>query len=178
MSWLLSVTDFIVEFSPSKQEFPGTFEVMATHPRGDLNTNLPELKKLDSTLLSILDCFENSDFYYVDRAVIVADANQVETCSSFVSSSSRSSVWKEEKRWVPFPKAPVNGLCTDTRKKLQHCRKCSNQILKAVVTMNSALLAEMEVPTAYLESLPKVHIILIKKIVNIILSFIFIKITF
>ncbi|KAF3590726.1 hypothetical protein DY000_02021328 [Brassica cretica] len=41
------------------------------------------------------------------------------------------------------------------RKKLDHTRDFTNQILKACMSINSIALAEMEVPQAYLEALPE-----------------------
>ncbi|CAK9133746.1 unnamed protein product, partial [Ilex paraguariensis] len=46
-------------------------------------------------------------------------------------------------------------LSVDARKRLQQCRDCTNQILKAALAINSNVLAEMEIPNAYLETLPK-----------------------
>lgn len=157
MDWLLCVSDSIVELIPSFQEFPGggTFEVMVTRPRSDLYVNLPALKKLDAMLLSILDGFHDSEFSYVDRGIIVGGADNDETFPTSPSSG-RPSVRQEEKWWLPFPKVPQNGLSDDVRKRLQQCRECTNQILKAAMAINSSVLAEMEIPNAYLQSLPKV----------------------
>ncbi|KAL2503894.1 Rop guanine nucleotide exchange factor 1 [Abeliophyllum distichum] len=52
-------------------------------------------------------------------------------------------------------KVPPNCLSEETRKRLQQCRECTNQIFKAAVAINSSVLSEMEVPQVYLESLPK-----------------------
>jgi PRONE (Plant-specific Rop nucleotide exchanger) len=80
MEWLLSVSDSIVELVPSVQEFPGgsgvTFEVMVPRPRSDLCMNLPALKKLDAMLISILEGFKETEFWYVDRGICVADADE------------------------------------------------------------------------------------------------------
>lgn len=155
--WLLCVSDSIVELIPSSQEFPGgrTFEVMVTQPRPDLYVNLPALKKLDAMLISILDGFCDSEFYYVDRGIVVDGGEHIEA-HPWSPSSGRCSVRLEEKWWLPFPKVPNKGLSEDTRKRLQQCRECANQIFKAAVAINNSVLAEMEVPNAYLESLPKV----------------------
>ncbi|CAK9158319.1 unnamed protein product [Ilex paraguariensis] len=64
----------------------------------------------------------------------------------------------EEKWWLPNPKVPPKGLSVDARKRLQQCRDCTNQILKAALAINSNVLAEMEIPNAYLETLPKVWV--------------------
>ncbi|KAG2692868.1 hypothetical protein I3760_08G072100 [Carya illinoinensis] len=156
MGWLLCVSDSIVELIPSVQEFPGggTFEVMVTRPRLDLYVNLPALKKLDVMLHGILDGFHDSEFYYIDRGIIVAGSDDIEAYN-LSRSPARPSVRQEEKWWLPFPKVPPNGLSQDARKKLQHSRECTNQILKAAMAINSSVLAEMEIPISYLESLPK-----------------------
>ncbi|GER42374.1 Rop guanine nucleotide exchange factor [Striga asiatica] len=153
MEWLLSVSDSIVELVPSLQKIPGggTYEVMATRPRSDLCMNLPALKKLDAMLISILDGFRETEFWYVDRGIVVDECDQY---SSGVSSG-RPSVRQEEKWWLPCPKVPGKGLSDDARKRLQQCRDCTNQILKAAMAINSNVLAEMDIPTAYMETLPK-----------------------
>lgn len=157
IEWLLCVSDSIVELVPSIQQFPGggTYEVMATRPRSDLYVNLPALKKLDAMLISMLDGFCETEFWYVDRGIIVADGGD---CGAYPSSNSsgRPSIRQEEKWWLPCPKVPSNGLSKDARKRLQQCRDCTNQILKAAMAINSTVLAEMEIPSVYLESLPKV----------------------
>lgn len=157
MEWLLCVSDSIVELIPSLQEFPGggTFEVMATRQRSDLYVNLPALKKLDAMLISILDGFCDSEFHYVDRGIVVGDTDDNESFP-LSSSSGRPSIRQEEKWWLPFPKVPATGLSEATRRRLQQCRECTNQILKAAMAINSSVLAEMEIPNAYLDGLPKV----------------------
>ncbi|CAI9777926.1 unnamed protein product [Fraxinus pennsylvanica] len=156
MDWLLCVSDSIVELIPSVQEFPGgrTFEVMMTQQRSDIYVNLPALKKLDAMLISILDGFRDAEFYYVERGMGVAEVEHIEAkpCSPLSRMPSTS---LEEKWWLPFPKVPPNCLSEETRKRLQQCRECTNQIFKAAVAINSSVLSEMEVPQVYLESLPK-----------------------
>ncbi|CAA2994630.1 rop guanine nucleotide exchange factor 1-like [Olea europaea subsp. europaea] len=156
MNWLLCVSDSIAELIPSVQEFPGgrTFKVMITQPRSDIYVNLPALKKLDAMLISILDGFHDTEFYYVERGMGVADAEHIEAnpCSPLLQ---RPSISLEEKWWLPFPKVPPNSLSEETRKRLQQCRECTNQIFKAAVAINSSVLSGMEVPQVYLESLPK-----------------------
>ncbi|GFZ00471.1 rho guanyl-nucleotide exchange factor 1 [Actinidia rufa] len=157
MEWLLCVSDSIVELVPSIQQFPAgaTYEIMATRPRSDLYMNLPALKKLDVMLVSILDGFQDTEFWYVDRGIVVADANDGEVYPS-AANSGRPSIRQEEKWWLPCPKVPPKGLSVDARKKLQQCRDCTNQILKAAMAINSSVLTEMDIPNAYLETLPKV----------------------
>ncbi|KAI3698864.1 hypothetical protein L2E82_42742 [Cichorium intybus] len=156
MEWLLSVSDAIVELVPSIQEFPGggTYEVMVPHPRSDMHMNLPALKKLDALLIGILDGFCDKEFSYVDRGIVLA---QSDSCDAFPSSVSaaRPSIRQEEKWWLPYPKVDPKGLSEDSRKKLHQCRDCANQILKAALAINSNVLSEMEIPSAYLETLPK-----------------------
>ncbi|MFS7978319.1 putative PRONE domain, Rop guanine nucleotide exchange factor [Helianthus anomalus] len=156
MDWLLSVSDSIVDFVPSIQQSSdgATYEVMATHPRADLALNLPALKKLDSMLITMLDGFCKTEFWYVDRGIVLAEGDSCEAYSPRLCNG-RPSVRQEEKWWLPYPKLPPNGLSEDARKKLQQCRDCTNQILKASLAINSNVLAEMEIPNAYLESLPK-----------------------
>ncbi|KAF9621476.1 hypothetical protein IFM89_021780 [Coptis chinensis] len=156
MEWLLCVSDSIVELIPSVQEFPGggTFEVMVPRPRSDLYMNLPALKKLDAMLLSMLDGFRDTEFWYVDRGIVMGDGEDGDVYPS-PSSNGRPSVRQEEKWWLPCPRVPPNGLSEDARKRLQQCRDCTNQILKAAMAINSNVLAEMEIPSAFLETLPK-----------------------
>lgn len=159
MEWLLCVSDSIVELVPSIQQFPGggTYEVMATRPRSDLYVNLPALKKLDAMLIGMLDGFCDTEFWYVDRGIIVGDGDRDRDRDGLpIVSSGRPSIRQEEKWWLPCPKVPPNGLSEDARKKLQQCKDCTNQILKAAMAINSSVLAEMEIPAAYLETLPKV----------------------
>ncbi|KAK3038886.1 hypothetical protein RJ639_028608 [Escallonia herrerae] len=154
MQWLVSISDPIVELIPSLQQFPGggTFEVMVTRPRADLYVKLPAIKKLDGMLLSMLDGFCDSEFYYVDRGVVVAGGVEEHLCSGRPSISIEE---VEEKWWLPFPKVPPNGLSEDTRKRLQHCRECTTQIFKAAAAINSTVLSEMQIPNVYLRSLQK-----------------------
>ncbi|KZV20104.1 hypothetical protein F511_00961 [Dorcoceras hygrometricum] len=156
MEWLLYVSYSIVELIPSVQEFPGggSFEVMVTQQRSDLYVNLPALKKIDVMLINILDGFHDNEFYYVDRGIVVADGEHAEAYIGSASSR-RHSIALEEKWWLPFPKVPTKGLSEGSRKLLQHCKECTQQIFKAAVRINSSVLSEMEVPQAYLEGLPK-----------------------
>uniref|UniRef100_A0A2P2LH96 PRONE domain-containing protein n=1 Tax=Rhizophora mucronata TaxID=61149 RepID=A0A2P2LH96_RHIMU len=156
MEWLLCVSDSIVELVPSIQQFPGggTYEVMATRPRSDLYVNLPALKKLDAMLITMLDGFSGTEFWYVDRGILLAEDGDCDGLPSSIYSE-RPSIRQEEKWWLPCPKLPKNGLSEDGRKRLQQCRDCTNQILKAAMAINSSVLAEMEIPTAYLDTLPK-----------------------
>lgn len=157
MEWLLSVSDSIVELTPSFQEFPegGTFEVMVTRPRSDLYLNLPPLRKLDAMLVTMLDGFHDSEFSYVDRGLVVSDRGENVKRQSNASSSDSPMIQYEEKWWLPFPKVPSKGLSENIVKILKQCRECSNQIFKAAASINSSVLSQMEVPKVYLETLPK-----------------------
>ena len=64
---------------------------------------------------------------------------------------------QEDKWWFPTPRVPSNGLSNGARKQLQHHQECINQILKEAMEINNQILSEMEVPSSYLESLPKVY---------------------
>lgn len=145
MGWLLSVSDHIVEFVPSVQTLPdGTkTEVMVTKARSDLHMNLPALKKLDNMLLGALESFEEPEFWYVDRAVAMAEKDGA------------LPLRQEEKWWLPVPRVPAEGLSVEGRKHLQHQRDSVNQILKAALAINAQVLSEMEVPLVYWEALPK-----------------------
>lgn len=151
MEWLLSVSDHIVELTPSLQTFPdGTkLEVMTSRPRSDLYVNLPALRKLDNMLLDILDSFEDTEFWYVDQGIL---APEEDGSSSFRKPPQPH---QEEKWWLPVPRVSTAGLTENARKQLKHRRDCTNQILKAAMAINSITLTDMEVPESYLETLPK-----------------------
>ncbi|XP_042451272.1 rop guanine nucleotide exchange factor 1-like [Zingiber officinale] len=157
MDWFLSVSDHIVELTPSVQQFPGggSFEVMVSRPRTDLHLNLPALKKLDAMLLEMLDGFCTSEFWYVDRGILVSNDDDDKSSARPSSSFRRSSVRQEEKWWLPCPRVPPNGLSEEARKRLQLSKDCANQILKAAMAINSGILAEMDIPDVYFETLPK-----------------------
>lgn len=73
---------------------------------------------------------------------------------------------QEEKWWLPVPQVPPCGLHENSRKQLQHKRDCANQISKAAMAINNITLAEMQVPDTYLESLPKVLLLLMFFIIS------------
>ncbi|GAU51359.1 hypothetical protein TSUD_94930, partial [Trifolium subterraneum] len=154
MEWFLSVSDHIVELTPNWQTFPdgSKLGVMTCRPHSDLYVNLPALRKLDNMLLEAIlnyDSFVDTEFWYVDQGVIAPDAGT--SPSSFRQALQR----QEEKWWLPVPRVPSCGLHENSRKKLQHKRDCTSQILKAAMAINSITLAEMDIPESYLESLPK-----------------------
>ncbi|KAL0382057.1 UNVERIFIED_CONTAM: Rop guanine nucleotide exchange factor 5 [Sesamum calycinum] len=150
MEWLLSVSDHIVELTPSWQTFSNgsRLEVMTSRTRSDLAINLPALRKLDNMLLEILDGFTNTEFWYVDQGIVAPEADG---SVSFQKSIQR----QEEKWWLPVPRVPPGGLPEATRRQLNHKRESASQILKAATAINSIALSEMEVPESYLETLPK-----------------------
>ncbi|KAH9616920.1 hypothetical protein KSS87_006479 [Heliosperma pusillum] len=150
MEWLLCVGDHIVELIPTWQTFPDgkKLEIMTCRPRTDIFINLPALRKLDNMLIEILDSFGMTEFWYVDQGIVASDCDG--------SSSFRKTLHRqEEKWWLPVPRVPPGGLKETSRKQLDHKRECTNQILKAAMSINSMVLAEMDVPESYLESLPK-----------------------
>ncbi|CAA0822365.1 Rop guanine nucleotide exchange factor 12 [Striga hermonthica] len=145
IDWLLSVTDHIVEFVPSKQRSKdgATMEVMVTRQRNDLHMNIPALRKLDAMLLECLDNFKDqNEFYYVSK-----DDEE--------SSQKGKNVRSDNKWWIPVPKVPPNGLSEVTRKWMQYQKDSVNQVLKAAMAINAQVLSEMEIPESYIEALPK-----------------------
>lgn len=63
---------------------------------------------------------------------------------------------KDDKWWIPTPKVPPNGLSDSMRKWLRFQKDSVNQVHKAAMAINAQVLAEMEIPETYIESLPKV----------------------
>ncbi|GJZ87810.1 Rop guanine nucleotide exchange factor 12-like protein [Tanacetum coccineum] len=142
MDWLLSVTDYIVEFVPSKQNTNGVdVEVMVTRQRSDLHMNIPALRKLDAMLIECLDNFKG------DHEFTYASKNDHEAKSMKKR--------EEDKWWLPTPKVPPDGLSDATRKWLQFQKYSVHQVLKAALSINAQILMEMEVPESYTETLPK-----------------------
>ncbi|GMI83948.1 ROP (rho of plants) guanine nucleotide exchange factor 8 [Hibiscus trionum] len=142
MDWLLSVTDHIVEFVPSQQKAKdGTcMEIMVTKQRKDLLINIPGLHKLDVMLIETLDNFgQEKEFWYVSKSKDLENEN------------SRM----EGKWWHPVVKVPPNGLSETSRRWLQTEKEAVNQVLKAAMAINAAVLSEIEVPESYIDSLPK-----------------------
>ncbi|PIN18155.1 hypothetical protein CDL12_09178 [Handroanthus impetiginosus] len=142
IDWLLSVTDYIVEFVPSQQKAKdGTnMEIMVTQQRRDLLINIPALRKLDVMLIGILDNFaDEQEFRYVSR-----DASE-----------SEKGIQRNDKWWLPTVKVPPNGLSEESRQFLQKQKEAVNQVLKASMAINAQILADMEIPDNYIESLPK-----------------------
>uniref|UniRef100_A0A0V0IKA0 Putative rho guanine nucleotide exchange factor 8-like n=1 Tax=Solanum chacoense TaxID=4108 RepID=A0A0V0IKA0_SOLCH len=142
INWLLSVSDYIVEFVPSQQKSKdGTnIEVMVTQQRRDLFMNIPALKKLDAMLIDCLENFKDeNEFWYVSK-----DADE-----------SEKGVQRDDKWWLPTIKVPPDGLSDTCRKWLQYQKDCVNQVHRASMAINAQILSEMEIPENYIESLPK-----------------------
>ncbi|KAH6806634.1 RHO guanyl-nucleotide exchange factor 8 [Perilla frutescens var. frutescens] len=142
VGWLVSVTDYIVEFVASQQEGKDgtTMEIMVTQQRKDLVMNIPALRKLDGMLLDTLDNFKNEQEYrYVSR-----DAEE-----------SEKGVQRGDKWWLPTIKVPSNGLSEESRFFLQKQKEAVAQVLKASMAINAQILSDMEVPESYMETLPK-----------------------
>lgn len=137
VGWLLSVTDHIVEFVPTRQtaENGTTMEIMSTAQRRDLAMNIPALRKLDAMLIGYMDNFvDQTEFWYEKGGDNKRD---------------------DDKWWMPTVKVPSEGLSDVTRKWLQYQKECVNQVLKAAMAINAQVLVEMEIPEIYIESLPK-----------------------
>ncbi|VAI46091.1 rho guanine nucleotide exchange factor 8-like [Triticum aestivum] len=137
VGWLLSVTDHIVEFVPTRQtaENGTTMEIMSTAQRRDLQMNIPALRKLDAMLIGYMDNFvDQTEFWYEKGGDNKRD---------------------DDKWWMPTVKVPAEGLSDVTRKWLQYQKECVNQVLKAAMAINAQVLVEMEIPEIYIESLPK-----------------------
>ncbi|KAL5202488.1 hypothetical protein ABZP36_013440 [Zizania latifolia] len=144
IDWLLSVTDHIVEFVPSKQvsEDGTSMEIMITQQRQDLQMNIPALRKLDAMLREYLDNFKDEqEFWYVSK-----DEDESER------GNTRR---QDDKWWLPTVRVPPNGLSDASRKWLQNQKDLVGQVLKAAMAINANVLMEMDVPETYIESLPK-----------------------
>ncbi|CAM8923468.1 unnamed protein product [Rhodiola kirilowii] len=144
IDWLLSVTDHIVEFVPSKQQSPdGTsMEIMVTRQRNDLHMNIPALRELDAMLINCLDNFgQQNEFWYASKDD--KDDEKVAVQRT------------DDKWWLPIAKVPAEGLSDNCRKWLQYQKDSVNQVLKAAMDINGQIVSEMELPESYIESLPK-----------------------
>ncbi|KAK9130929.1 hypothetical protein Sjap_011416 [Stephania japonica] len=140
IDWLLSVTDHIVEFSPTEQISKDgiKIEVMASCQRNDLLMNIPALRKLDTMLIECLDNFKDqNEFSYGSKG------------------DDDAAKRKDDKWWLPTVKVPPEGLSDMTRKWLLYQRESVNQVLKASMAINAQVLSEMKIPDNYIESLPK-----------------------
>ncbi|KAJ6938147.1 hypothetical protein NC651_004755 [Populus alba x Populus x berolinensis] len=104
-------------------------------------------------LNSILDLFSEPEFYYVDRGIVVAGDDVIEEYPCLPLSEDHQSDRKENV--ASLSKVPPNGLSEELTKRLQQCRECTSQILKAAMAINSSVLAEMEIPDAILRTCPR-----------------------
>ncbi|KAK4283798.1 hypothetical protein QN277_000712 [Acacia crassicarpa] len=139
VDWILSVTDHIVEFVPSKQRGKdgNCMEIMTTRQRIDLLMNIPALRKLDAMLVDTLDNFKDqTEFWYVKK-----DDNDSDKTG--------------DKWWLPTVKVPPDGLSDAGRKWLYNQKDSVTQVLKAAMAINAQVLSEMEIPDNYIECLPK-----------------------
>ncbi|XP_074574365.1 rho guanine nucleotide exchange factor 8-like [Curcuma longa] len=137
---LLSVADYIVEFVPSKGG--SNVEIMVTQQRKDLQMNIPALRKLDAMLIGFLDNFkEQREFWYVSRNADEAEQGDHHS--------------RDDKWWHPKVEVPPYGLSEVFRRWLQFLKESVNQVLKAAMAINAQVLMEMDVPEAYIESLPR-----------------------
>ncbi|KAE8696081.1 Rop guanine nucleotide exchange factor 9 [Hibiscus syriacus] len=144
IDWLLSVSNWIVEFVPFQQKNKdgSNMEIMITKQRADLLMNIPALRTLDSMLLDCLDSFKDqNEFYYLSK-----DAS---------SEEKGNSKRMDDKWWLPTVKVPEKGLSDAARKNLQSQKESVTQVLKAAMSINAQVLSEMEIPENYIDSLPK-----------------------
>ncbi|KAL3824365.1 hypothetical protein ACJIZ3_020394 [Penstemon smallii] len=125
IDWLLSVADHIVEFVPSKQ------------------------RSKDGTNMEIMVTRQRNDLHMNIPALRKLDAMLMDY------SQKEKTIRKDNKWWKPTPKVPPNGLSDVTRKWLQFQKDSVNQVLKAAMAINAQVLAEMQIPDSYIESLPK-----------------------
>lgn len=100
----------------------------------------------------MLDSFQNTEFWYAEQGSISGNSSRSGSFRRIIPQPQR----KEEKWWLPVPCVPPEGLSEKSRKHLRRQRNCANQIHKAAMAINSSILAEMEIPDTYMDSLPKV----------------------
>ncbi|KAI3449194.1 hypothetical protein Pfo_005859 [Paulownia fortunei] len=154
MSFLLSVCDYIVEFSPTLQNLKDgtTLEVMTSRPRSDTYINLPAMRKLDAMLLDILGTFQETDFWYAEKGSMSAYSTRSGSFRRIVQPQPQR---KEEKWWLPVPCLFPDGLYEKSKKHLCLKHDCANQIHRAAMAIKCGILAEMQIPESYISSLPK-----------------------
>lgn len=91
-----------------------------------------------------LDNFkEQREFWYVSR-----NAEEGEQGNPHI---------RDDKWWHPKVEVPPYGLSEVFRRWLQFLKESVNQVLKAAMAINAQVLMEMDIPEAYIESLPRVH---------------------
>ncbi|KAL0464803.1 UNVERIFIED_CONTAM: Rop guanine nucleotide exchange factor 3 [Sesamum latifolium] len=135
MNCLLSVCDYIVEFSPTLQTLKDgtTLEVMTSRPRSDIYINLPALRKLDAMLLDILDSFQVTEFWYAEQGSMSGNSTRSGSFRRIVVQPQPQR--KEEKWWLPVPCVSPDGLSEKSKKHLQQKRDCAYQIHKAAMAI-------------------------------------------
>ncbi|CAA0812024.1 Rop guanine nucleotide exchange factor 14 [Striga hermonthica] len=143
MEWLISPTNYMVELVPAKQDGANghTLEIMTPKARGDIHMNLPALRKLDSMLIETLESMVDTEFWYAEVG------SRGEGRSRNGGNSMR---W-----WLPSPRVPTVGLSDIERKRLLRKGKLVYQVFKAAKSINENVLAEMPIPAAVKEALPK-----------------------
>lgn len=104
-----------------------------------------------------MDSFQDTEFWYAEKGSMSSNSNR-----SRSGSFRRLSLQKEEKWWLPVPCIPSSGLSEKARKHLRNKRECANQIHKAAMAINSTILAEMEIPESFIDTLPKVSPLTVK----------------
>lgn len=62
----------------------------------------------------------------------------------------------QDKWWLPCAHVPPGGLSEEARRNLVQLRDIGSQVLKAAMAINSQTLADMDIPDAYCDTLPKV----------------------
>lgn len=143
---LVSVCDYI--FEPISTE-PTDHPQM--RPRSDIANNLPALKKLDNMLQTMIEGFQATEFWYLEKQKLPTSKGGAMGSIRWASNPKNVDKW-----WLPLPCVPSNGLSEKTTENLIRTRKCADQIYKAAHTINSIVLSEMEVPQIYTASLHKV----------------------
>ena len=96
-----------------------------------------------------LDGFQKTEFWYLN------DKGHKDSCDDSapcVPASHRG----EERWWLPVPCVTKLGLTESARRDLRQKHDCANQIHKAAMAINNAILADIKIPDSYTQTLPKV----------------------
>ena len=93
-----------------------------------------------------MDSFDKAEFWYADQRK-----------QSFSETKKPSFKRNEDKWWLPEPCVPESGLSDALHRELQHKRDQASQIHKMAMEINNAILSEMQIPSSYIETLPKVY---------------------
>ncbi|GER54745.1 Rop guanine nucleotide exchange factor [Striga asiatica] len=94
------------------------------------------------TLEETLDSMMGTEFWYA-------------MVGSRAEGRSRNDSWKKMRWWLPSPRVPAVGLSDIEIKRLLHKGKLVYQVFKAAKSINENILAEMPIPAAVKDSLPK-----------------------